>query len=299
LQGNWQLTKELQLTGGAVLSREDTAALSFGTPYDERTNIRQAYLQAQYLRGAQRIALAAGVVDHPAFGKHATWNAEYGWRFGRGFSLAAAAGTAFKSPDATDRFGFGANPALRPERSKQVELNLRQILSARQSWSIALYRNDVDDLINYVVTNFVTFDGRNENVDRARIEGIELGYRLKGEHWQLDLGAALSDPRDLGSRQVLLRRARAVYSAAATRQFGRWEINADVQANGSRLDFGFPSAVRLKPYTLANLGMSLAVTAQWKLQLRLDNALDEDYELASNYRTPGRSLTLATRYRFR
>ena len=299
LQGNWQLTKELQLTGGAVLSQEDTQALSFGTPFDVRTNIRQAYLQGQYLHGAQRVAVAAGAVDHPAFGQHATWNAEYGFRFGHGFSLSAAAGTAFKAPDATDRFGFGANPTLRPESSKQVELTLRQTIGARQSWHIALYRNDVDDLINYVVTNFVTFDGRNENVDRARIEGIEFGYRVGGEQWQLDLGAALSDPRDLGSDQRLLRRARQVFSAAATRQFGHWELNADVQAIGSRLDFGFPSAVRLAPYTLANLGVSLAVTPLWKLQLRLDNALDEDYELASNYRVPGRSLTLATRYRFR
>ena len=299
LQGNWQLTKNLQLTAGTVLSREDTESLSFGTGFDERSNIKQGYAQGQYQHGAQRIGLAIGALDHPAFGSHATWNADYALRLGRGFTITAAAGTAFKAPDATDRFGFGANLSLRPEKSRQVELGLRQSLGVRQSWQIVAYRNDVDDLINYVVTDFITFDGRNENVDRARIEGVELSYQVGGESWNLKLAAAFNDPRDLATDQVLLRRARQVFTAAATRQFGRFELNADVQSVGSRFDFGFPAAVRLKPYTLANVGASFAVSADWKLQLRLDNALDETYELASNYRTPGRSLMLATRYRFR
>ncbi len=299
LQGNWQLTKDLELTAGTVLSREDTESLSFGTGFDQRSNIKQAYAQGQYQHGVQRVALAVGALDHPAFGKHATWNADYGLRLGRGFTITAAAGTAFKAPDATDRFGFGANRSLRPEKSRQIELGLRQTLGAHQSWQIAAYRNDIDDLINYVVTDFITFDGRNENIDRARIDGVELSYRVGGESWRLELAAALNNPRDLTTDQVLLRRARQVISASATRQFGRVELNADVQSVGSRFDFGFPAAVRLKPYTLANVGASFAVSADWKLQLRLDNALDESYELASNYRTPGRSLMLATRYRFR
>ena len=299
LQGNWQLTKELQLTAGTVLSREDTESLSFGSGFNERTNIRQAYAQGRYQRGAQRVALAVGALDHPAFGNHTTWNAEYGLGLGRGFTITAAAGTAFKAPDATDRFGFGANPSLRPEQSRQLEIGLRQTLGAHQSWQFAAYRNDIDDLINYMVTDFITFDGRNENVDRARIEGVELSYQVGGESWNLKLAAAFNDPRDLATDQVLLRRARQVFTAAATRQFGRFEIDADVQSVGARSDFGFPAAVRLKPYTLANVGASFAVTTDWKLQLRLDNAFDESYELASNYRTPGRSLMLATRYRFR
>ena len=227
LQGNWQLTKELQLTAGTVLSREDTESLSFGSGFNERTNIRQAYAQGRYQRGAQRVALAVGALDHPAFGNHTTWNAEYGLGLGRGFTITAAAGTAFKAPDATDRFGFGANPSLRPEQSRQLEIGLRQTLGAHQSWQFAAYRNDIDDLINYMVTDFITFDGRNENVDRARIEGVELSYQVGGESWNLKLAAAFNDPRDLATDQVLLRRARQVFTAAATRQFGRFELDAD------------------------------------------------------------------------
>jgi vitamin B12 transporter len=114
LQGNWQLTKNLELTAGTVLSREDTESLSFGSGFNERSNIKQAYAQAQYQHGAQRVGLAVGALDHPAFGNHPTWNADYALRLGRGFTITAAAGTAFKAPDATDRFGLGANPSVRP-----------------------------------------------------------------------------------------------------------------------------------------------------------------------------------------
>ena len=38
---------------------------------------------------------------------------------------------------------------------------------------------------------------------------------------------------------------------------------------------------------------------QWSVQLRLDNALDRDYELVSGYNTAGRSVTLAMRFHMR
>jgi vitamin B12 transporter len=299
LQGNWRLPNNLRLTAGAMLSRENARALSFGAAYDIDTDLRQGYLQAQYDRGRHRLAIAGAVSRHPAFGSHATWNAEYGVRVFEGTRLAVTAGTAFKAPDATDRFGFGGNPNLEPESSRQFEIGLRQSLGARQSLSLTAFRNDVDDLINYVITDFVTFDGRNQNIDRARIAGIELGYRVAGETWSVNLGATFNNPRDLDSGALLLRRARRTALLSATKTLPRWELSADARWTSKRQDFGFPAPVRLAAYTLVDLGAGFAVTPQWKLQLRLDNAFDEHYELVSGYRTPGRGLTLATRYRFR
>lgn len=299
LQGNWRLPNDLRLTAGAMLSRENTKALSFGTAFDVDTNLRQGYLQGQYDRGRHRLALAGGLGRHPAFGSHATWNAEYGVQMFDRTRLSFTAGTAFKAPDSTDRFGFGGNPDLDPERSRQFEISVRQSLGDRQSLQVSAFRNDVDDLINYVITDFVTFDGRNQNIDRARIEGIELSYRALGETWSMNLGATFNNPRDRVSGDQLLRRARRTATLSATKTLPRWELSADARWVGERPDFGFPQPVQLAAYTLVDVQAGFAVTPQWKLQLRLDNAFDERYEMVSGYRTPGRGLTLATRYRFR
>ena len=62
-------------------------------------------------------------------------------------------------------------------------------------------------------------------------------------------------------------------------------------------DFGLP--VHDAGYALLALGARWNVTPAWSLQLKLDNALDRDYALIHGYRTPGRSLTVATRYQLR
>ena len=116
-----------------------------------------------------------------------------------------------------------------------------------------LFRNDIDQLIEYVVTDFATFEGENRNVGRARIEGMEAGWRYQGEQWSLRATATVQDPvnQDDGSR--LLRRARETLSFSSARRVGEHELALEVLAAGGRHDYGFPQALRLPGYVLANL----------------------------------------------
>ncbi len=47
--------------------------------------------------------------------------------------LYGLAGTGFRAPDATDRYGFGGNPALEPERSRNLEVGVRHRLDERHA----------------------------------------------------------------------------------------------------------------------------------------------------------------------
>ena len=98
---------------------------------------------------------------------------------GESTRIALSGGKAFRAPDATDRFGFGGNPDLQPEVSEQYELSLRQQLGEQHQLTLAAFDNEIEDLINYVITDFTTFEGSNQNIDRARIKGVELGYRSR------------------------------------------------------------------------------------------------------------------------
>lgn len=287
------------VTAGVLLQREKADTLSYGEGFDTSTDIDLYYVQDRIEAGRQRALLAAGVTAHEAFGTHVTWNAEYGFEFRPGTSAYAVAGTAFRAPDATDRYGYGGNPDLLPETSHSYELGLRHHIGSNQSVSVGVFRNELDDLIQFVFTSPETYEGENRNVERARIDGLEAAWNYDDGRWHARAGLTLQDPRDLSNDTRLLRRARENYTLAVARRIGPHELAVDLLVAGDRLDFGFPEAVRMPGYTLANVSASFALTQSMTVTARIENLLDEDYELARGYNTMGRSLFVAARYDFR
>jgi vitamin B12 transporter len=290
-QNDFALSDANTLTAGILWQDEEADAISFFDPYAADTTTTQAYVQDQATIGAHRLLLGAGYTDHETFGGHETWNAEYGFAFAGGAQVTASAGTGFRAPDATDLYGFGGNPDLDPEESLSYEVSWRQPIGERQAFSLAAFRNDIDELIE--------FEGENRNVAEARIEGVEAGWRYDGELWSARAAATLQDPRDRTTGARLLRRARENYAAALSRRFGGHEIGIDLLYAGERRDFGFPSQTILDAYTLVNLQAKLVLGERFTLVARAENLFDEDYELASGFNTMGRGFFGALRYEFR
>jgi vitamin B12 transporter len=298
-QNDFALSDRNTLTAGFLWQDEQADAISFGAPYGSDTTTSQFYLQDQAVFGPLRQLLGVGYTDHEIFGGHTTWNVEYGFDLGEGGLLTASAGTAFRAPDATDLYGFGGNADLNPEESTSYEVSYRQSLGERQSFSLTAFRNDIDELIDFVVIDPDTFEGENRNVDKARIDGLEAAWRYDGERWSAHAAATLQDPRDRTTDERLLRRARENYTAAVARRFGASEIAFDILYAGERRDFGFPDQTVLPAYWLANLSARVALGEHFTLLLRAENLFDEDYELASGFNTMGQSFFGALRYEFR
>ncbi len=149
------------------------------------------------------------------------------------------------------------------------------------------------------MTDPETFEGGNRNVERARIDGLEAGWRYDGEAWSARASATLQDPRDEITDARLLRRARENATLAVSRSFRGHELALDLLYAGDRKDFGFPEPVTLDSYWLANLSARVAVSERWTMLARMENLFDEDYELASGFNTMGRSLFVALRHEFR
>jgi len=285
------------LSVGVQRTSEDTIANSFGTAFDENTKVTQGFVQDQFTAGIVTARVALGGVDHETFGSELTWNAEVGAAFETGTRVTLAGGKAFRAPDSTDRFGFGGNPDLDPEVSRQLELTVRQQLGEHQHAWISAFDNRIRDLINFVIIDFNTFEGENQNIDRARIKGGELGYEYANAGWRARAELTLQDPRDETTDERLLRRARESLLVALDRDVGPFDVGIDAAWFGNRKDFGFP-AVTLDSYTLVNATVRWRATSALTLQGRLENALDEDYTQAAGYRTRGRAYTIGVRYSF-
>jgi vitamin B12 transporter len=287
------------LTFGTLLTREDTDSLEFGTGFDVGTDVDMVFLQDRLDFGRHNLLLAVATLDHETFGSETTWNADYGLDIGSATRVVASVGTAFRAPDSTDRFGFGGNPDLDPERSRNFELGLQHRLGTRHQLGLSVFRNDVDDLIEFVVLDPNTFEGENRNVEEARIEGAELSYEYRGESWRLRTEAIVQNPRDLTQDSRLLRRAEESLTLSVVKTVRHFEFGVDALATGDREDFGFPEPTTLDSYTLLNLTGRWFITTAWSVQARVENALDDQYILANGFNTADRSLFFAARYEFR
>lgn len=147
------------------------------------------------------------------------------WRLGPAWALAAQYAEGFRAPPYDDanigftnlQFGYTAiaNPDLRPETSRGLELGLRGSWRHARA-SLALYGNRYDDFIESLVAldpddplavpGLVTFQSR--NLERVAIEGIEaslqagleaLSPRLAGFSVRAAAAWARGEDRDSGA----------------------------------------------------------------------------------------------------
>ena len=293
------------VTFGTILNWEHTNSLSYGTDYAVSTDTRTYYLQDQLSNGPNRLLLAGGYYHHPAFGDHETWNVEYGYELASNTLLTASAGTAFRAPSATDRFGYGGNPDLSPESSRDFEVGVKSRLSDSQWVTFSAFQNSINDLIEAIPRPQSVYGYENENIDRARIRGIEATWELHREPWSMRAAASLQDPRDLSADATdseLLRRTKHSFSLDGSRQVGLALIGVELLDSGAREDLnGVTGAPQTRDggYMLTSVWAKFTLTPEWSLTARLDNALDRRYELANGYNTAGRAASMATRYSFR
>lgn len=261
---------------------------------NERSNTG-AFAQLSTGAGRHDFLFAARRDDNEQFGNEITGSAAWGWSPVADIRLRASVGTAFKAPSLNQLFfpGFG-NPALEPERSRSAEIGTR-VATHAGALSVAAYHTEVEDLIVFDPVTFFP-----ENVSRARIRGVELGYSLDLDAWQVNVALDLLDPENrstgTGRGNRLPRRAHQTLSLEAHREFKHARLGARLTAEGSRFD-DLANRQRLSGYAVLDLLGEYTVHRDWRLQLRIENLFDRHYQTAASFNQPGRGVFFTLRYK--
>lgn len=244
-----------------------------------------AFIQHGY-RG-ERFASELGLRHdkNQQYGSENTWNAALSVPLNAGNELILSYAEGFRVPTFNDLywpadpvFGESANPDLNPERSKSYELQWRSQLAANTRLEASVYRTEVRDLIAYV-WNPATFEGRNYNVDKARINGFEASLQQELAGWQGALGLSLIDPRDRDSGHTLQRRARRTLSLDIDRPIGDFSVGASWQLVSHSFDD--PANTRRIPgHGVLDLRGSWQASPELALDLKLSNLFDKGYSRA-------------------
>jgi len=277
---------------GLYLVDETVESLSFGSGFAEDTAVKAIFIEDQWTSGRHQSFLAVRLTDHETFGNETTWNAEYAFDLTDALTLNVGAGHAFRAPDATDRYGFGGDPGLMPELADEIQLGLRFYHSPRHQVSLELYRNDIEDLIEFEFDP-ATFEFQARNIGRAEIRGAQVVYEYRGDGFGLQANLVKQQSDNASDGVRLLRRAEESLTVGLTRDIGKHRIGLSVLASGDREDFG---GVVLGSYVLANLTGQITFGEKWRLHAKIENLLDEEYETASGFPMQERSGFLELKY---
>jgi vitamin B12 transporter len=302
---DWQNTMQVgghTFAAGAMWMDESTRALVYGTTFDVTTHSTTGYLQDRVTVGSQHYSAAVGHTQHSTFGDHTTYSVEYGYDSSEKTLWTAGIGTAFRAPDSTDRFGYGGNPSLRPETSRNLELGVRHNLSNHETVSLTAYDDHIDNLVVFVYTTANPY-GINANVGSSRIRGVEANWQYTSEEWRARIGVAHQEPVDADSGMALIRRTRWNGDASGERVLGAHEIGMNVHTSGLRPDTTYdvnynPVAVSLGGYTLVAATWRWSLSHAFSLRMKVDNLFDKRYEYISGYNTARRSISASVRYDF-
>jgi vitamin B12 transporter len=283
-------------TLGVTVNREDASSSIYGSSFDTGIDSYGLFVQNDMRFGRHHFTASLRYSEHEAFDGEITGSLDAAVLLRPGLEALANIGTAFRAPDATDRFGYGGNPDLQPETAQHAEIGLRWQTDTQRVVA-TLFHTDVDDLITFHDPDgyLGPLDGRNVNLARSRNQGFEFSYRGQFDALTTRLQGIVQDPRNRDSDRQLARRAKAQISAGVDYRYGKTVWSADLLHSGKRKDSDF-SEVEMDAYTLLNLGAQWTFMKHWTLFAKLENALDEEYELASGYYTPRQAGWIGVRF---
>jgi vitamin B12 transporter len=293
LQADVALAAGHLLTLGTDWARDAGGVYGGFSAFDASRSNRAGFAQYQGTFGRHALQLSARHDDNSQFGGHDTGSVAWGMDAAHGLRFTASVGSAFKAPSFNELyFPFYGNPLLRPETSRSAELGVAQRRDGWH-WEANAYRTTVDDLIVYDATIFVA-----NNIERARLRGIELGGGGTLAGWDVGAQATFLEARNLGATapgKRLPRRAPRSARVDADRAVGAWRVGASVIAQDARYD-DVQNAIRMGGYATVDLRAERPLGAGWTLQAGLRNAFDRHYETAAFYAQPGREWSLALRF---
>ncbi len=297
---DWLLSRAIEGAGSLNLgvngSRESThSSDDFGEVIDRSRSNHAGFVSWLGQAQAFDYELALRFDDNSQYGNASTGQAALGWQLAPSWRLRASWGEGFRVPNFNELYhpGYGGyyagNADLQPERSRSTELGLDWQIAPGQRLELSAYRSRVAQLITFTGLPFFTA----ENIARAELDGIELGYHGSVGNFAVNALASWLDARDAESGDDLLRRAKRKLSTSLDYHFASGlQLGLDGLAVSGREDF----SDHLGGFARFDLRLGLPLGADWTIEARLENLNDRDYQWADGYNTPGRSGLLRLRW---
>jgi vitamin B12 transporter len=234
------------------------------------------------------------------FGSATTGTVAAGYSLSPAWRLQAQLGSAFRAPSLYQQFSDYGVAGLQPERGRNAELGLHWSQGS-SSAGFSAYRNEIRDLIIFGAAGACLSQfGCYENVNKGLLQGLSLRGATRIATLRLSGSLDLQSPKDatpgsVSYGKLLARRSKTHLSLRADTELGAWSLGAQLLASAKRYDNAANTA-RLGGYATLDLEAQRSLGSDLRLQIKLDNAFDREYQTARGYASAPRQLFVGLRY---
>ncbi|HRP93451.1 MAG TPA: TonB-dependent receptor [Ignavibacteriaceae bacterium] len=307
-QNDFQLSKGNLLTAGIEFEKEESSSEYYSFNYillpdyasvipNKDANTISAFLQDQIkLEEGFFITLGLRLDKHSKFGSQFTYRIAPAYMLWEtGTKIKATIGTGFKAPSLYYLYdpAYG-NENLNPEESFGWDFGIEQFFFKQNlSFGITFFYNKFSDMFGFDYQTFKTI-----NIKQAVTKGLEFYFQTKPiDDLEIKANYTFTDARDVSPNSSdfdtkLLRRPESKVGFFTSYSFSaKTNLNAEIIWVGTRDDIDFSTYQRteLKGYVLLNLAAHYNLFDFLRLNARVENLLDTDYEEVFGYATPGLS----------
>ena len=284
------LKKNLLLVTGLIQENQNVDYSSFGTTFEKKFKTNSIISEVTKQIEGNKFVFKLRVTNHETYDRQESWNISYKKDLNNFWSIRLSSGTAFRSPNSSELYGFGSNISLKPETSKGQEISIEKIINDT-NLSLLIFNNKIKNLINFSYLNSIL-----ENIEHSKTNGLEIRYLWKNKQVNGRLLLRYQNPKDHMGEQ-LLRRSKKSFSLNIYKELSLGTLNLNLSAFDKKKDFG---GVILPNYELLNLSLYKQKSKNLSFTIKLENLLDKEYFTASGfngyYQNQGRSLWLNASY---
>ena len=189
-------------------------------------------------------------------------------------------------------FDVSQNTKLSPAKFQAKELGLAYLRDV-QSFRIVYFEIDTTNSIDYADD----FPYAPSNAYISKTKGIESTGQTEWEGIRIKASLVIQNPQNLTYNEALARRAKRYGSLDFSKRIDAYDVGAKVFASSERKDSHYSSDI-LDSYALLSVYASRQFGKDWIARVKLHNVLNESYQLAYGFNTPGRMLTATLAYQF-
>lgn len=248
----------------------------------------------------EQLFINAGVRhdDNEDFGQHNSY------RLGAAYFIPTALGelklkstwgTGFRAPSlselAYNRRPFAPDSILavnlKEENTRSFDIGAQLYLENGGQVELIYFDQKVE---NEIFFDRQTFSGYLQENGTSNSKGVELSYRQNlSENLELYSNATYNDtqtvPNANGQRDQRVRRPRVLFNIGGHYEFigGRFQLSANLRHVAGQRD----SVVEIEDYQVVDASLRWSATEHLDVYLRVENALDEDYQEVPTYNTGG------------
>lgn len=297
-QNAFEVNEWLTIQSGVEF--ESQTALFTGTPNRAEADIFGVWSNA-LIAPTEDLSLTLGLRhdEHSAFGGYTSYRADGSYAVTSNTRVHGSFGTGFRAPSLYEIYNpYSGNEDLDPETSTSFDLGIEhQFNDGALVVDLTYFNISIEDLIGYECQDALCWTGIYKQVPgTSRSHGVEasLAYAVNS---QLTLGGAYtytkSEDAD-GNRLPRVPR-HTIALSADYEPTEKWSLSATGLAAIDTVDSG---DVELDDYFLLNAKVAYKPTEDTELYLRGENLLDQDYQTARGYGTPGISVFAGFKAKF-